>query len=77
MNVESPRKRPPPLVLLESVSCLECGEIYAKPTDGGTVQRNPGSLRCGYVGWLAVTLPQYGPRRYAAGRPPRRHVRRR
>jgi hypothetical protein len=76
VNVEAPRTRPT-LSLLESVRCLECGEIYAKPVGGGTVRQNPGCPSCGYVGWLAVSLPPlYGPRRYAAGRPPRRHARR-
>ena len=44
--------------MLESVRCLECGEVYAKPADGGTVQENPGCPLCGYVGWLSVTLPR-------------------
>ena len=30
------------LALLESVRCLECGEIYSKPNAGGMVQKNPG-----------------------------------
>jgi len=28
--------------LLESVRCLECGEVYAKAVEGGIVQTNPG-----------------------------------
>jgi hypothetical protein len=45
------------LALLESVRCLECGEIYSKPNAGGTVQKNPGCPTCGYVGWIPVSLP--------------------
>jgi predicted nucleic acid-binding Zn-ribbon protein len=45
------------LALVESVRCLECGSVYAKPRGGGTVQQNPGCPDCGYVGWLSVTLP--------------------
>jgi predicted nucleic acid-binding Zn-ribbon protein len=47
----------PTLFLLESVRCLECGDVYAKPVAGGTVEKNPGCPTCGYVGWLPVTLP--------------------
>jgi hypothetical protein len=42
------------LTVLESVRCLECGAIYAKPSDGGTVRQNPGCPDCGYVGWMAA-----------------------
>ena len=45
------------LALLESVRCLECGEVYSKPNAGGTVQKNPGCPTCGYVGWIPVSLP--------------------
>jgi hypothetical protein len=41
----------------ESVCCLECGEVYAKPLAGGTVEKNPGCPLCGYVGWIPLTLP--------------------
>jgi hypothetical protein len=47
----------PSLALLESVRCLECGEIYAKPRVGGTVEQNPGCPACAYVGWIPVSLP--------------------
>lgn len=50
-----------PLQALERVCCLECGEIYSKPLDGGTVQKNPGCPECGYVGWIPVTLPPEPP----------------
>ena len=63
-----------PLVL-ESVRCLECGEVYAKPAGGGTVHENPGCPLCGYVGWLSISLPRSGRRRSAAGQPLRRPVR--
>jgi hypothetical protein len=55
------------LKVLESVRCLNCGEVYAKPVAGGTVQENPGCPLCGYVGWLSVTLPRNERRRSAAG----------
>src|SRR3989442_11813423 len=44
----------PSLTVLESVRCLECGAVYAKPSGGGTVQQNPGCPDCGYVGWVDV-----------------------
>ncbi len=45
----------PSLTVLESVRCLECGAVYAKPSGGGTVRANPGCPECGYVGWAATT----------------------
>ncbi len=45
------------LAVYESVRCLECGTIYAKPSRGGTARLNPGCPECGYVGWLSVDLP--------------------
>jgi hypothetical protein len=45
----------PRLTAVESVRCLECGAIYAKPVGGGTVQQNPGCPECSYVGWVAVS----------------------
>jgi hypothetical protein len=51
--------------LLESVRCLDCGDVYAKPVEGGTALENPGCPNCGYVGWRAVNLPpQSAPRRF-------------
>jgi hypothetical protein len=44
----------PSLTVLESVECLECGAVYAKPAGGGTVRENPGCPDCGYVGWVAA-----------------------
>jgi NAD-dependent SIR2 family protein deacetylase len=41
----------------ESVRCLECGEAYAKPLAGGTVDKNPGCPLCGYVGWIPLMRP--------------------
>jgi hypothetical protein len=46
------------LTLLESVRCLECGEVYSKPVEGGTVQTNPGCPVCEYVGWIPIRLPR-------------------
>jgi predicted nucleic acid-binding Zn-ribbon protein len=45
------------LAVLESVRCLECGSVYGKPRGGGTSEQNPGCPECGYVGWLAATIP--------------------
>jgi hypothetical protein len=64
----------PHLTVVESVRCLECGVVYAKPSAGGTVRENPGCPECGYVGW-AASAPQtfseaWLPRRSAAGRQP-------
>jgi hypothetical protein len=47
----------PGLHVFDTVRCLDCGEAYAKPRDGGTVAQNPGCPACGYVGWLPVSLP--------------------
>jgi hypothetical protein len=58
------------LTVLESVRCLECGALYSKPADGGTVRENPGCPECGYVGWVVATTPiteALPPRRSAAG----------
>ena len=51
------KARDPALAVYESVRCLECGTIYAKPSRGGTARLNPGCPECGYVGWLSVDLP--------------------
>jgi predicted nucleic acid-binding Zn-ribbon protein len=45
------------LAVFESVRCLECGSVYGKPRAGGTSEQNPGCPECGYVGWLAATIP--------------------
>lgn len=63
------------LSVLESVRCLECGEVYSKPVAGGTVQKNPGCPTCGYVGWIPLSVPEESPRRFVAGLRPRRLVR--
>ena len=57
------RKPPSPrnLQVVESVRCLECGALYAKPAGGGTVQANPGCPECGYVGWVATERPKSHP----------------
>ena len=47
----------PALAVYESVRCLECATVYAKPSRGGTARLNPGCPECGYVGWLSVDLP--------------------
>ena len=62
------------LAALETVRCLKCSEVYAKPIAGGTTTENPGCPVCGYVGWVAVTVPATRPTplRFAAGRLPRR-----
>jgi ribosomal protein S27AE len=47
------------LVHIDRVRCLECGATYVKPTEGGTVSRNPGCPRCGYLGWILATIPTF------------------
>jgi hypothetical protein len=66
-----------PFAVLESVRCLDCGEVYSKPSAGGTVTKNPGCPRCGYVGWIPLSLPAEvaAPRRFSVGRLPARIVR--
>jgi hypothetical protein len=63
------------LTLVESVRCLECGEVYSKPAAGGTVETNPGCPVCEYVGWIPIRLPRERrlPLRSAAGLP-RHHL---
>jgi hypothetical protein len=63
------------LSLLESVRCLDCGAVYAKPSGGGTVRQNPGCPECGYVGWIDVGArvnEAWRPRRFVEGLPQRR-----
>ena len=43
--------------VLQSVRCLECDAVYAKPARGGTAQVNPGCPECGYVGWVSASVP--------------------
>lgn len=45
------------LSVVQKVRCLECGAVYAKPASGGTVRANPGCPECGYLGWLAASIP--------------------
>lgn len=70
-----PRPNGTTLAVIESVRCLECGAVYAKPAGGGTVRANPGCPECGYVGWLAVSIPirrEFSQHRFFAGRLRRR-----
>jgi hypothetical protein len=63
------------LAAFESVRCLECGEVYAKPLAGSTVEKNPGCPLCDYIGWIPLTLPpEHGSPRSGAGPPPLRFV---
>ena len=48
----------PSLTLVESVECLECGAVYAKPAGCGTARENPGCPECGYVGWTRAAVSQ-------------------
>ena len=67
-----------PFTVLESVVCLDCGETYSKPVLGGTTQKNPGCPRCGYVGWIPVSVPgESSPRRSGGGQPLHPHHRER
>jgi hypothetical protein len=49
------------LRVLESVRCLACGQVYAKPAGGGTAATNPGCPECGYLGWLALSAAEASP----------------
>ena len=67
----------PTLIVVESVRCLECETVYAKPTGGGTAQENPGCPKCGYVGWISTSVAVRGRarRRSDEDRLPHRHAR--
>jgi transposase-like protein len=45
------------VIHIERVRCLDCSASYSKPAGGGTVHENPGCPRCGYLGWIATTVP--------------------
>lgn len=64
----------PQLSVVESVRCLDCGVVYARPVGGGTVRENPGCPDCGYLGWMptspAELTQEWQPRRSAVGRRP-------
>jgi len=67
----------PALAVLDSVRCLECGEIYARPaTGGGGEEVCP---LCAYAGWIPVSVPGElrAPHRSAADPPPGPLARRR
>jgi hypothetical protein len=67
----------PNLTVLESVRCLECGAVYAKPSGGGTVRENPGCPDCGYVGWVGARVAAFSeswsPRHFGEGHLPHPH----
>ena len=64
------------IAAFESVRCLECSEVYAKPLAGGTVDKNPGCPLCGYVGWIPLTRPlERASLRFVEGPPPLRFFR--
>ena len=70
----TPLRKNAPEPRTDAVRCLECGTIYSKPVEAGTVASNPGCPNCGYVGWLAVSIPvseDFVPRRSAADHRPR------
>jgi hypothetical protein len=71
------RAAPPNLTVLESVRCLECGAVYAKPSGGGTALENPGCPDCGYVGWVGARVAAFSEawltRHFDADRLPRQH----
>jgi hypothetical protein len=74
MGTDDERRSGASLSMVESVRCLECGAVYAKPSGGGTVNANPGCPECGYVGWLSAAIPfRSGFARHHSGAdPPRR-----
>jgi hypothetical protein len=41
----------------DRVRCLACETTYSKPVGGGTLVANPGCPKCGYVGWIAHSVP--------------------
>ena len=45
------------LETIESVRCLGCDAVYAKPCGGGTISTNPGCPHCGYLGWAIASEP--------------------
>ena len=63
-----------PLRVLETVLCLECGEVYSKPVVGGTVEKNPGCPECAYVGWIPLMLPPEAAPRLHSAEGQRRHL---
>ena len=67
----------PTFAVYQSVRCLECGAVYAKPSRGGTARSNPGCPECGYVGWLTEDVPVRGSGqpRFDEDRPLRRSAR--
>jgi hypothetical protein len=68
---------PPNLTVLESVGCLKCGAVYAKPSAGGTVRENPGCPDCGYAGWVGAHVRAFSESwtrpHFDAGRLPHLH----
>jgi hypothetical protein len=54
----------------EHVRCLECAQVYVKPSRGSISATNPGCPRCGYVGWVPVTREEVPPH---SGANPRLH----
>lgn len=62
------------VVHIERVCCLECETTYVKPAGGGTVDRNPGCPRCGYIGWISALVGRSsrlgGQRRFGVGQRP-------
>jgi len=78
LHVKSdPGGEAPILTVLESVRCLECGAVYAKPSGGGTVRENPGCPDCGYVGWVGARVAAFSeswpPLHFDAGHLPHQH----
>jgi hypothetical protein len=43
--------RPGRLTSVETVRCLGCGAVYAKPTGRGSLSAHAGCPDCTYVGW--------------------------
>ena len=63
---EKQRREEPSVAQMETVTCLSCGALYAKPSSGGTVPANPGCPECGYMGWvLGSSLTRHETRRFS------------
>ncbi len=67
---DKPQDDGPNLAVYESVRCLECATVYAKPSRGGTARANPGCPECGYVGWVSVNVPFTGLQQRRSGEDP-------
>jgi hypothetical protein len=64
----------PTLRLIETVHCLSCSAVYAKPRRGGTTETNPGCPECGYLGWSSFSEERRPERLRSFGDPQRNRL---